>query len=312
VVSILPLSQSNLSIHTTTDDDYFEIVLVSGVTYWFNATFTNANGDLDMDLISGTTQLGYSSSSTDDEAINYTASNNLTAHLYVYGWSGDTNIYQLSIESSATSSTPRNESIYVYINNHTEWESHLYGLSTGTNYSILWELWWLNGTSLQTAGQRWDNFTANSSYYNPVRNFIGELLEGDWYADATLYDDSGSTPLYLDMDSDHIYIEKMTASVVSDTSGTYTAQNMTIGNTYSIQWWLLEGTLASGNFSGIDSGTTGNFTATSTTAASNVYWNLPSNSTQHQLQFEYLFNELGHFILGQSQYGRHIWVHVMG
>ena len=282
ITGALPFAYNNLSIHTTTDDDYFEVTLISGITYWFNATFTHANGDLDMDLISGTTQLDYSGSGSDNEYINYTATSNQTAHLYVYGYMGDTNTYQLSIESSTPTTPSRNESIYAIINDHTQWESLLFGLTTGTNYSILWELWWFNGTALQPVGQSWDNFTANSSFYNPVRSFNGELFEGEWYVDATLYDNSGSSLLYLDANSDYIYIEKMNGTVISDILGMYTAQNLTIGNMYEINWWILEGSLASGNYSTIDSGTTGYFNATTTTLSNYVSWNLPSNSTQHE------------------------------
>ena len=59
-------------------------------------------------------------------------------------------------------------------------------------------------------------------------------------------------------------------------------QNMTIGNVYSIDWWLLEGSFASSNYSVTDSGSTGYFTATSTNLTNSVSWNLPSNSTQYE------------------------------
>ena len=106
IVSTLPFSYSNLSIHTSTDDDYFAIPMISGTTYWINNTHTYANGDLDMDLISGTTNLGSSTSASDDEAITYTATSNLTAHHYIYGFAGDTNSYGLTIESSIGGTTP--------------------------------------------------------------------------------------------------------------------------------------------------------------------------------------------------------------
>ena len=147
-------------------------------------------------------------------------------------------------------------------------------------------MYWQNGTAWQLTGQVWTNFTATSS--TEQQNVSTTLWEGDFCIYAELYDNTSSTPLYLDMDGDCDYIEMMDAVVVSDTGGAYTAQNLTVGDTYSIQWWLLEGTLASGNYSVIDSGTTGNFTATSTTVASNVYWNLPSNSTQHEFLVQLL------------------------
>ena len=84
----------------------------------------------------------------------------------------------------------------------------------------------------------------------------------------------------------------MTGAVISDTVGTYTAQNLTIGNTYEISWWVLEGTVASGNYTITDSGSTGFFNATTTTLTNNVYWNLPSNSTQHEF-LVYLYDSSG-------------------
>ena len=278
-ISTLPFSYSNLSIHTTTDDDYFAIPMISGVTYWINNTHTYANGDLDMDLMQGSIMLGSGATSSDNESITHTASGNFTAHLYIYGWLSATNTYGLSIESSATPSPPRNESIYVYMNNNTESEAWLYGLTSGTSYSVNWELYWQNGTTWQMTGQLWENFTATSS--TEQQNVSTTLYEGDFCIYAELYDNTGSTPLYLDMDGDCDYIEMLEASVTSDTGGEYTAQNLTVGDTYSIQWWLLEGTLGSGNISTIDYGVTQNFTATQTTLFSNVYWTLPSNSTQH-------------------------------
>ena len=95
------------------------------------------------------------------------------------------------------------------------------------------------------------------SFYLPADSFNIELWEGQWALSLTLFDDSGLTPIYLDDDFDTLYVEKIGASVTSDTSGTYTAQNMTIGNVYSIDWWLLEGSFASSNYSVTDSGSTG-------------------------------------------------------
>ena len=45
--SLLPLSCTGLSIHTTTDLDVFEVDMIAGVTYYTNITFTHLNGDID-------------------------------------------------------------------------------------------------------------------------------------------------------------------------------------------------------------------------------------------------------------------------
>ena len=39
--SLLPLSCTGLSIHTTTDQDVFEVDMIAGVTYYTNITFTH-------------------------------------------------------------------------------------------------------------------------------------------------------------------------------------------------------------------------------------------------------------------------------
>ena len=53
--SILPVSCTDLSLHSSTDIDYFEIHLVTGVTYYVNVTFSHAIHDVDVgwDTING-------------------------------------------------------------------------------------------------------------------------------------------------------------------------------------------------------------------------------------------------------------------
>ena len=89
-----------------------------------------------MDLISGGTQLDYSASASNNEAISYTATNNSTAYLYVYGYSGAVNNYQLSIESGLSPTANRSESVSAIINDHLDWSGYLFGLTSGTSYSI--------------------------------------------------------------------------------------------------------------------------------------------------------------------------------
>ncbi len=106
-ITSLPLSQSNLSIHTSSDYDFFAVGMISGVTYWYNISFTHSNGDLDMDLLdSSGTQLGYSAGTSNVEAIQYTPTANITGYLDVFGWSSATNTYALTIESSIGGGTP--------------------------------------------------------------------------------------------------------------------------------------------------------------------------------------------------------------
>ena len=103
------------------------------------------------------------------------------------------------------------------MNNHTESEAWLYGLTSGTSYSVNWELYWQNGTTWQMTGQLWENFTATSS--TEQQNVSSTLYEGDFCIYAEHYDNTGSTTLNLDMDGDCDYDEMLEASVTSDTGG---------------------------------------------------------------------------------------------
>jgi hypothetical protein len=47
MASALPLYCTGLSIDSTIDVDYFEVSMISGVTYYVNITFNHASGDID-------------------------------------------------------------------------------------------------------------------------------------------------------------------------------------------------------------------------------------------------------------------------
>ena len=105
-ISSLPLSQSNLSIHTSSDYDFFAVGMISGVTYWYNISFTHSNGDLDMDLLDSPERNLDIQQEPAMEAIQYTPTANITGYLDVFGWSSATNTYALTIESSIGGGTP--------------------------------------------------------------------------------------------------------------------------------------------------------------------------------------------------------------
>ncbi|MGB1485597.1 MAG: hypothetical protein ACPG9E_06365, partial [Poseidonia sp.] len=89
--TLLPLSCTGLSIHSSTDVDYFEIDMVSGTTYYANITFVHANGDIDVgwDTASGS-WLTSSGGIGNVESMQVTATANQTTYLDVYGYSGAT------------------------------------------------------------------------------------------------------------------------------------------------------------------------------------------------------------------------------
>ncbi|MEE2747709.1 MAG: CARDB domain-containing protein, partial [Candidatus Thermoplasmatota archaeon] len=280
MVSSLPLSNSNLSIHTTTDNDYFEISLISGETYWFNNTHTYANGDIDMDLISGTTNLGSSTSASDNEAITYTATSNLTAHLYIYGFAGDTNSYGLTIESSIGGTTPPpppgTPTLSLNMPDKFSATATLTNLTTGANYyleSTLYEFH-IDGTSSNTSlpGMNW---TATSTSYTQNYSFNTPNIEGEYAVISFLYQNG----VFSSLDVDFIYHEMLVAESTAWDSGWINAQNLTVGQSYSVQWWAYD------NVTNTTLGTnTLNFSATTTTWSQNVSWTHPSTTNQHNFE----------------------------
>ena len=47
--SMLPIYCYGLSFDTSSDEDFFEIQTIAGVTYYVNLSFSHANGDIDME-----------------------------------------------------------------------------------------------------------------------------------------------------------------------------------------------------------------------------------------------------------------------
>jgi len=85
------------------DDDWYEIYMYAGERLVLDATFTHADGDLDLKLYSaGVTldslaqhQLASSTSSEDDEHIEYLVSQEGEYFIRVYGYAGASNTYSL-------------------------------------------------------------------------------------------------------------------------------------------------------------------------------------------------------------------------
>ncbi len=277
VVSSLPFSYSNLSIHTSTDDDYYAIPMISGVTYWINNTHTYANGDLDMDLMQGTIMLGSGATSSDNEAITHTASGNFTAHLYIYGWVGDTNTYGLTIEDSTTGGTPAGTPIMtVSMPDKFSATADLYNLTTGSNYvldSTLYE-YYVDGTSSNTTLTP-VSWTAGSTSYSHNYSFNTTNMEGQFAVISFLYQNN----VFSDFDFDIVYYEMLEIATSASDSGWMHAQNLTVGQSYSVQWWAYD------NVTNSTLGTnTVNFTASSTSWYQNVSWTYPTTGNQHNFE----------------------------
>ncbi|MDG1525017.1 MAG: hypothetical protein P8Q90_02985, partial [Candidatus Thalassarchaeaceae archaeon] len=277
VVGTLPFSYSNLSIHTSTDDDYFAIPMISGITYWINNTHTYANGDLDMDLMQGTIMLGSGSSSTDNEAITHTASGNFTAHLYIYGYVGATNNYGLTIEDSTTGGTPAGTpTLGVSMPDKYSATADLTNLTVGSTYdldSTLYEFY-IDGTSSNTT-QSLVTWTAGSTTYTHNYSFNTPSIEGEYAVISYLYQNGAFSTL----DFDYVYHEMLVAESTASNNGWIHAQNLTVGQSYSVQWWAYD------NVTNSTLGTnTVNFTATSSSWNQSVSWTHPSTSNQHNFE----------------------------
>ena len=87
--SVLPISCTDLSLHSSTDVDFFEVQLVTGVTYYVNVTFSHAIQDVDVgwDDVNGTF-LAAGTSVSDNELLTFTATQNVTSYVEVFPYIG--------------------------------------------------------------------------------------------------------------------------------------------------------------------------------------------------------------------------------
>ena len=238
VVSSLPLSHNNLSIHSSTDDDYFEISLISGNTYWFNNTHTYANGDLDMELTSSSgITLASGTTSSDDETFSHTASGNTTAYLYIYGWLSATNNYGLTIEgggeqailSSLTTTNVTLDVSNLDSNNSYYWWAWVFEPSGSTWYSSGYQ--YISGITSGTYYPTWTDPAALGGA-NGTYTVVGEIRD--------------SNQVVLHNDTDYFTIPATTPSgspVMSVTmpdkfSATADMTNLTTGATYVLDTTL--------------------------------------------------------------------------
>ncbi len=103
-------SITNLTIHNSTDDDYYTFNSTGGQRLQIDITFTDSAGDLDMDIYRGanaSTYVGTSTSISDDESFTVLNSTAGPYYIYVYGYLGDTNTYNLT--TTAVNSSTQND-----------------------------------------------------------------------------------------------------------------------------------------------------------------------------------------------------------
>ena len=103
-------SWSGLTIHNSTDEDWFCFWINQSAQFWFNITFVHANGDIDMTLYDGsgntiTSSTGVSNSESVSDVVT-------TSGFYcvrVYGYSSAVNYYNATLEVESYSIQAQND-----------------------------------------------------------------------------------------------------------------------------------------------------------------------------------------------------------
>ena len=277
---------ASLTIHNSTDYDFFEVNMTSGFTYWMNATFVHSVGDIDIGFVDANlTTMAASTSSSDNESVSWTANATGTFYALALGFLGGTNTYSLTIEGPP----PVSGDISAVMYNHTAKTMLLSNLTSGSAYAVEVSLYSWNGSGYVYTSGYWLNFTANGSTYQ-MPGVLSLYFEAEWCIQGDLYDASGTSLSMLDWDMDCIYFELLEASVTSNTGGTISGQNLTNGAAYSYDWFLY-----------IGSGTTylqngsGTFTASGSSWSSSISWNQPNTGSQ-RCWFVRLFDSTGTYV----------------
>ena len=92
-------SWSGLTIHSTTDTDWFCFWINQTAQFWFNITFIDANGDIDLRLFDSTgSQLSSSAGISNSESVTRSVSTSAFYCAEVYGYSGAINYYNATLE----------------------------------------------------------------------------------------------------------------------------------------------------------------------------------------------------------------------
>ena len=242
MASSLPVYCTGLSIDSTIDEDFFEIDMFSGVTYYVNVSLNNANGDLDVQWESASgSYLTGSGSTSNLESMSYTSFSNQTTYVKVYGWLSAINTYDIEITTDLPGGGQSFESVYVTQTNTTNVTIEIEGLTAGTNYSYNYSSvqFFPNGSSAWGSSTM-VNFNATGTTYTAnVTTAMPMMIESDFCTESYLADATGSV---LDIDSDCAYLEMLELDTLSSTTGSLSATNLTAGTDYTL-WWLVYDTV---------------------------------------------------------------------
>ena len=291
--SMLPVLCTGLAIHTSSDLDYFEIDMITGVTYYANITFNGGNGDIDTNWNTAAgAYLSSSGSVGSIESMTVTSTSNQTTYLQVFGYSGDTNVYDISITTNLPGGGQSFESVYVTMNNVTHSTLEFNGLTVGDtylyNHSTVQA--YNNGTESWSAST---NATLNATATTMLVNITSAgpiMSESEFCTVSSMKDSTGAM---LDEDWDCTYIEILEVGVTSSTTGDIEATNLTANTDYSLWWLVYDLNLFDNNFTNsmnVDMALTASIidqmnvtftTTTATTKSWQITWNGPTTLDEH-------------------------------
>ena len=250
-----PASASNLSIHTTTDDDWFAITAVAGTQYSVTISFTHSNGDLDMDMYNqNLSQVDWSAGTGNSETVSYTPTFNQTLYVQVFGYGGDTNTYSIQFTGSSGGGGNSSGTGTEWVNITSMGPTHgawIWGnLSSTSTYDIDWHWTYWNGTGHTTVQQGTVSSVATSGAQNVSHS--APTVAGTWCFFALLWEQSGTNWNYVTEDGQCMYHQILNLEVTSDTAGWITLENLSTGS-YTVDWYITDSTITNvydqGNYS---------------------------------------------------------------
>ena len=291
--SILPIYCTGLSFDTPSDEDYFEIQTIAGVTYYVNISFLDANGDIDMEWEdSNGASLDGSYGISNTEQMTYTATSNTFTYVRIYtlGISGSN--YDLEITTDNPGGGQTFQEIAVVMNNLTSVTFDLTGLTAGDTYEYDYFQSFANGINGTISNQTTQgpySFVATSSTEIVNYTITEGSIEGSYSVTANLYDSQG---IVIASGEDFIYLEKLVTQTTSSTTGEIFASNMTVGDQYTVHWFSLDidmivdlvnsgQTLTDAFNSSLVDENFINFTAISNTDSWQVNWSNPITANNH-------------------------------
>ncbi len=291
--SMLPLTCTGLSIHSSSDVDYFQVDMITGVTYYVNVTLNNANGDLDTgwDTASGLF-LDSSGTTGNVESMQVTATANQTTYVDVFGWLGATNTYDIEITTDNPGGGQSLELAYVDIVNDTNATVSFAGLQSNTtyNYTTVLTQSMIGNTSVSyTLGNGTFN-SSNSTTYSVNVSYTLESNESTLEVVTLLYDANGAL---ITTGSDEFEIDMLVVDATSSTTGDINLTNLSIGTTYDLYWIVYDedvfitaylannNSISAGLNASIIDEDVDTFTAQSETRNYNVTWAGPTTTSFH-------------------------------